>query len=184
MSRLTPLAGALLGLINEQPRSGYDLRRVFALTPMRHFSDSPGAIYPALRRLRTARMITSSIDARAPLRPREVFRLTPKGLTALTRWASAPPTRDDVVRGMDRVMLRFVLTHSSAGQAEAERFLAQLETELVAYAGELRAFHASATPTMHTAARLGLENGLDVFKTHLAWCRRARVTLRQRGGDR
>lgn len=184
MTPLSPLAGALLGLLNEQPRSGYDLRKVFALTPMRHFSDSPGAIYPALRRLRTARLIVGSIDERAPLRPREVFRLTPKGLAALKAWASAPPTRDDIVRGMDRVMLRFVLTHSSAGPVEAERFLEQLEAEIVAYSAELRAFHAAATPTMHAAARLGLENGMEVFRTHQAWCRRARASLRKGGGDR
>jgi len=45
------LAFALLGLIGQEPRSGYDLRKFFSSTPMISFSDSPGAIYPALRRL-------------------------------------------------------------------------------------------------------------------------------------
>ena len=31
--------------------SGYDLRKIFTTTAMGSFSDSPGAIYPALARL-------------------------------------------------------------------------------------------------------------------------------------
>jgi DNA-binding PadR family transcriptional regulator len=174
---LTPLAGALLGLLNEEPRSGYDLRRVFALTPMGHFSDSPGAIYPALRRLRAAGLVESTVDASAPLRPREVYHVTPAGLAALRAWATAPPTRDDIIAGVEIVVLRFVLAHSSAGVAASRRLLEQLERELVAYAAEIREFYRAAAPGMHAAARLGLENGLEMFETYIRWCRRARRTL-------
>ena len=45
------LGYALLGLIYQQPLSGYDVKKIFASTPMAGFSDSPGAIYPALRKL-------------------------------------------------------------------------------------------------------------------------------------
>jgi DNA-binding PadR family transcriptional regulator len=174
---LTPLSGALLGLLHEEPRSGYDLRRVFAATPMAHFSDSPGAIYPALRRLRAAHLVESSVEARDTLRPREVFRLTPAGLAALRAWATAAPTRDDMIAGVDRVMLRFVLAFSSAGLDAARQFLDRFETVLVAYAREVREFYRVAAPSMHLGARLGLENGLDMFDAHIRWCQRARRAL-------
>ena len=45
------LGYALLGLIYQQPLSGYDVKKIFASTPMAGFSDSPGAIYPALRKV-------------------------------------------------------------------------------------------------------------------------------------
>jgi DNA-binding PadR family transcriptional regulator len=181
---LTPLAGALLGLLNEEPRSGYDLRRVFALTPMGHFSDSPGAIYPALRRLRDAGFVASTVEAKATLRPREIYRLTPAGVAALREWATAPPTRDDIIVGVQLVLLRFVLTYSSAGVAAARRFLERFEHELVAYATELREYYRAAAPTMHPGARLGMENGLAVFDTHVRWCRRARRALGAGKGTR
>ena len=114
MSTLTPLAGALLGLINEQPRSGYDLRRVFALTPMGHFSDSPGAIYPALRRLREAKLVESTVEGEGTLRPREIYHLTPAGVDALRAWATALPTREDLMAGVQLVMLRFPLERVAA----------------------------------------------------------------------
>jgi len=54
---LTTLEYALLGLLDRQPSSGYDIARRFAETPLAHFSSSPGAIYPALRRLERAGMV-------------------------------------------------------------------------------------------------------------------------------
>ena len=174
---LTPLAGAILGLINEEPRSGYDLRRVFALTPMGHFSDSPGAIYPALRRLRDAGLVESSVDTRTSLRPREIFRLTASGYEALEAWATAAPSRDEIIGGVERVTLRFVLAYSSAGPAAARRVAEQLEQELVAYAREPRHYYKTHAPSMHAAARLGMEAGIAVFDTHIAWCGRAMRVL-------
>jgi len=52
--RITALEFALLGLVSQKPRSGYELIQVFRDRPMAHFSDSPGAIYPALRRMESA----------------------------------------------------------------------------------------------------------------------------------
>ena len=49
--RPSTLGYALLGLLHQAPQAGYDLRKTFVSTPMAAFSDSPGAIYPALRRL-------------------------------------------------------------------------------------------------------------------------------------
>ncbi|MHC4537428.1 MAG: PadR family transcriptional regulator, partial [Planctomycetota bacterium] len=48
---ISTLSLAVLGLIAQKPHSGYDLRKVFSTTPLGHFSSSPGAIYPALKRI-------------------------------------------------------------------------------------------------------------------------------------
>ena len=55
------LGFALLGLLEERPRSGYDLRKVFAQTAMGTFSDSPGAIYPALGRLEKRGLVRGTV---------------------------------------------------------------------------------------------------------------------------
>ena len=49
--RLTPFEHILLGLICTAPSSGYDLKRIFATTPMGLYQPSSGTLYPALRRL-------------------------------------------------------------------------------------------------------------------------------------
>ena len=49
--QLTSFEHILLGMICAAPSSGYDLKRIFALTPMGIYQPSSGALYPALRRL-------------------------------------------------------------------------------------------------------------------------------------
>jgi DNA-binding PadR family transcriptional regulator len=51
MNSASTLEFALTGLLRQKPQSGYDLRKTFTDTAMRHYSDSPGSIYPAMRRL-------------------------------------------------------------------------------------------------------------------------------------
>ena len=58
------LGFALLGLIHQQPMSGYDLRKIFASTAMGSFSDSPGAIYPA-RRLEARGLVRGTVEESA-----------------------------------------------------------------------------------------------------------------------
>src|SRR5512147_2485967 len=94
---LTTLEYALLGLLQQTPQSGYDLRKVFETSPMGHYSSSPGAIYPALKRLRTRGLISAKVDRARPLRPREVFQLRPAGRTALIQWLTTTPTPEAIV---------------------------------------------------------------------------------------
>jgi DNA-binding PadR family transcriptional regulator len=49
--QLTTLDYALLGLLDASPMSGYDVHKIFETTPLAHSGSSPGAAYPALKRL-------------------------------------------------------------------------------------------------------------------------------------
>jgi DNA-binding PadR family transcriptional regulator len=81
MSAPVSLLGyALLGLLHQRPSSGYALRKTFATTPMGTFSDRPGAIYPALRRLERQGLVRGRVESSAGLRQKQTFRLTPQGL--------------------------------------------------------------------------------------------------------
>src|SRR3954462_14165168 len=74
-SKIPSLGYALLGLLQQKPSSGYDLRKIFSSTSMKTYSDSPGAIYPALRRLEQEALIRGTIEEGSGLRRREVFQL-------------------------------------------------------------------------------------------------------------
>src|SRR5512147_65966 len=101
------LEAALLGLLARGPASGYELRRIFQTTPLAAYSDSPGAVYPALRRL--ARRGYVSGRAAATGRRRTSFQLTATGRAWLRRWASAPVTADDVAHRTATIDLRLAL---------------------------------------------------------------------------
>jgi len=89
---------------------------------MNTYSDSPGAIYPALRRLEQQGLIRGSIEESSGLRRRQMFRLTPQGLAALKHWINRPVVRADVIRGLDEVMLRFAFSEQGVGERDDTGF--------------------------------------------------------------
>src|SRR5437867_13273548 len=117
------LGYALLGLLQQEPRSGYDLRKIFAKSPMGMFSDSPGAIYPALQRLEKRGLVSSRVRASSGLRRRRLFRPTSSGKRAFRAWQTRTIARDDVIHRVDELMLRFSFMDETAGSTQAMRFL-------------------------------------------------------------
>jgi len=170
---VTLLGYALLGLIQQKPASGYDLRKIFAETPMGSFSDSPGAIYPALRRLEQRKLIQGSIEAGSGLRQRKVLRLTAAGLTELKKWLDAPITQDDLSHRSNELMLRFAFLDHVMGEAATLRFLRSVEAELRIYVPGLKAFLKGHGAQMPTSGRLALESGVLGYEAQLRWASRA-----------
>lgn len=181
-----PLLGyALMGLLQQKPSSGYDLRKIFALTPMVTFSDSPGAIYPALRRLEEQGLIGGHVEARGARRKRKVFRLKSTGVEELNRWVAQTVTRADVIRGRSGLMLRFAFSEEAAGAEAAIRFLRSLQTELQAYIPLLREHLKFQKEKMPLSGRLALEGGVMEYEAQLRWTRNALVAYeRKRRGER
>jgi DNA-binding PadR family transcriptional regulator len=167
--RVSLLGYALLGLLHQRPSSGYALRRIFANTPMGTFSDSPGAIYPALRRLERQGLVRGRVEASAGLRQKQTFRLTPRGLAALEEWLERPLTRADVVRGMEDVMLRLAFMDQVIAPAASIRFLRSLARELAAYLPALRAYRNQHRREMPLSGRLALESGIRAYEDRARW---------------
>ena len=174
---LSALAGALLGLLHDEPMSGYQLRKVFSTTPMGHFSDSPGSIYPALRRLARQGLVGGVVENARSLRPRRVYRVTARGLDRLKAWLGEPVTRDRVADDFDGLLLRFVFMPQTIGLAATGRFLAELEGETARYLDDLRTAARASAREMPLAGRLGLRAGIETYAARLRWAREARRTV-------
>jgi DNA-binding PadR family transcriptional regulator len=175
----SPLGFALLGLLMQGPQSGYDLRKVFVSTPMGIFSDSPGAIYPALRRLEQRGFITSGPASRAGRR-RRAFTPTAEGRTAFTKWATHVPTRDDVAREWDVVMLRLALSTGILKPAGLAALLARIDEELKGFLADLEAYRDGPGADMPLPAQLAFDSGLAAVRARTRWVREARQRLTER----
>jgi DNA-binding PadR family transcriptional regulator len=167
--RVSLLGYALLGLLHQKPSSGYALRRIFATTPMGTFSDSPGAIYPALRRLERQGMVRGRVEPSAGLRRKQTFRLTPRGIAALEEWLERPLTRANVVRGMEDVMLRLAFMDQVLAPAASIRFLQSLAREIAAYLPTLHAYLSENRRQMPLSGRLALLSGIRVYEDRSRW---------------
>jgi DNA-binding PadR family transcriptional regulator len=170
---LSLLECALLGLLRQVPRSGYDLRKVFAETPFVHFSDSPGAVYPALARLERRGLLVRAPEEAGGGRGRRTLRLTAAGRAALRHWLRLPVNREDVTRRPDRLMLRFAFMEEVAGRKACVVFLVAYEAELAAYVAELERFRRQNAAVMTLAGRLAFDSGLGAFRAQRRWARRA-----------
>lgn len=133
---LTELDHCILGVISrEGPMSAYDVRTHFARSTTVAWSSSTGTVYPAIRRLRRADLVTAT----EPLGPRRaaLLSITNDGLSAVRNWLRKPspelgsPTADPV-----RGRLQFLALLSDEQQQKAiadyrvatERSLADLKS--------------------------------------------------------
>jgi DNA-binding PadR family transcriptional regulator len=169
MSGVTLLGYAILGLLNGKASSGYDLRKIFAETPMGTFSDSPGAIYPALRRLEERKLIAIRPHAEPVQRRRRVLQLTQEGFAALKNWLETPLRQADVASRMPMLMLKFAFMEGALGETAMLIFLRSFERELNAYIPLLAKFTKSELGHMPKSGHLALQSGLRGYRVQAQW---------------
>jgi DNA-binding PadR family transcriptional regulator len=177
----TVLGYALLGTLHQQPYSGYDLRKLFTQTPLSQFSDSPGAIYPALERLRARCWIFASRPVGG--RRRRRYRVTPAGRRAWAGWLRRPATRAEVIWSLDALMIRFAFMGGTLSRTEAVRFLEGLARELNGHVADLKRYRQGAAEGLTTTGRLALDSGIESYQARAAWARRACSVLKSKGED-
>ncbi|MBN1434686.1 PadR family transcriptional regulator [Candidatus Fermentibacterales bacterium] len=83
---------AILGMLNESPMSGYDVKKRIE-TDLGHFwRESYGKIYPELRKLVLDGLATVRTQDQEGRPSRKVYTITVNGMVDLRKWASqAPP---------------------------------------------------------------------------------------------
>jgi DNA-binding PadR family transcriptional regulator len=174
---VTSLGFALLGLIRDEPRSGYALRKVFETTPMGSYSSSPGSIYPALESLRKAGLVEARAEA-GNTRGKGLFHLTPQGATAFEEWLAASVDGTD----LSQAMLRFAFLHSHPDRSLTRAFLDSFEAAATAQVEALVQFVASAAgQAMPVQARVAVEHGRRQLEASAAWAAWALQTLEAEG---
>ena len=133
---LSDLELRILGLIREAARSGYDLRKALGA--------SPGAIYPAVKRLAAAGLIEGRAEGTGA-RKKETFHATAAGRRALKSGLDLP-TADEMRRDPQAVGGRLRFLDGAAAVAFLEeygRLASQRAAELARESG-LAAEHDAA----------------------------------------
>jgi DNA-binding PadR family transcriptional regulator len=182
--RITALEFAVLGLVSQKPRSGYELIKVFRDTPMARFSDSPGAIYPALRRMELAGFLRGRTERVHELRPRRVFEPTKRGGDELAQWLRQKPSLEDVAHRPDDIMLRFAFMDAHLSAVECRTFLEELTKGTAAHLGNLKRYVRSVEGQMSRHGLLALEAGIMGLETQLRWARRVLASYENKTAPR
>jgi DNA-binding PadR family transcriptional regulator len=173
----TTLEYTLLGILDQGPQSGYDICRLFATTPFALYSDSPGAVYPAIRRLETRRWVEALPRSPEGGRRRREVRLTAAGRAALSEWLAREPTMDEVTHDMGTLYMRFAFMSQAAPPDVPRRFLATLGRLLEEHLANLERYAAEASAHMPPTGQLVFEHGRESVRHTLEWCARAARAL-------
>ena len=85
------LSHAILGFLNREPMTGYDLKtRCFDETASHFWTADQAQIYRTLERLEAKGLVASDIEVQHGRPDRRVFEITPDGREALKDWLSKP----------------------------------------------------------------------------------------------
>jgi DNA-binding PadR family transcriptional regulator len=198
--QLTSFEHILLGLICVSPSSGYDLKRIFAATPMGIYQPSSGALYPALRRLEQKNLIRAQTPADQPghadqighahqidqaepgqagpsARHRRAYELTQAGHAAHASWLRAPVEPATVGRDLGLHLMRFVMMEHLFEPEEVLGFLRSLRDALAVLTSQLEQYTAASDGLGDRHPRLALDHGLAVHRASLQWTERTIAAL-------
>jgi DNA-binding PadR family transcriptional regulator len=177
--QLTAFEQILLGMVCLSPSSGYDLKRVFAVTPMGLYQPSSGSLYPALRRLEARGLIRAqdrSDRDNQTGRHRRVYEPTEVGLAAHVSWLRTPIDPATVARDLGLHLMRFAMMERQLSRDDVLSFLGDLAALMGEFTAQLE-HYAKVADDMDLHARLALEHGLAVHRASLRWAEHAIAAL-------
>ena len=176
--QLTPFEHILLGLICTGPSSGYDLKRIFAATPMGIYQPSSGTLYPALRRLEQKGLVRTqgpSGQGGQSARHRRDYEPTQTGRAAHLNWLRTPVEPATVSHDLGLHLMRFVMMEHLLPPDEVLMFLQDLADALAALVAQLEQFAAADLAERHP--RLALDHGIAIHRASLRWAEQAVAAL-------
>ncbi|MFA0814458.1 MAG: PadR family transcriptional regulator [Anaerofustis sp.] len=160
----------ILGLLAEQPMSGYDIKKLIDVRFSFFWNESYGQIYPELKRLTESGEIELIEDAASEGREKTVYRITESGRDALRKWLAEPSEKASV-------RLELLLKVYFAQNGNTEDILNQIELfreEHTQQLAMLNLFEKELTPIReydnHEDILRVLSFGQKTYRAYLEWC--------------
>ena len=169
---LTQTARVLLGMIAEGHTTGYAIKAEIERSTRLYWGASVGGIYPELRRLADAGLVSVRDDPRGGAR-RHCYTITRAGRTALRRWLTDPGEPLLEMRHEALLRLRFAGVLTPKQQVEVvRRMRAAHERRLDELQAQLD--EGAFDDPLH---RLTIEFGVGFNRWAIGWCREAERRL-------
>lgn len=173
---------AILGALTLEPMSGYQIKEVIGRSIGHFWSEGYGQIYPTLKQLASAGLVTSRVEPGRGKPDRHVYTLTTTGWDELRRWLARPA--ESMQAGRSELLLKLFFGRHAAGGTNLEHvrrhreMLSALITQYEAIAVELDAESDPDQPYW----LITLRHGLHVARASLAWCEETITRLAELDG--
>jgi PadR family transcriptional regulator, regulatory protein AphA len=183
MESLNSTAYVILGMVREEPRSGYEIKAMVDGTTRFFWAASYGQIYPELKRLAEAGLVIGS-DAPTGGRRRTVYEITADGEEELKAWLRRPPeTYEMREEGLLKLFFAGALEPEEAvgilRSMRAHRLAANAHLRQMKPMAQERAGEKDCYPL------LVLEGGIEFTGWFADWCERVerRILERAKAGQ-
>ncbi len=154
----------LLGLLDAEPRYGYELKAVFEQFLGGTWPLNIGQIYTSLTRLEEDGLVRSQLVPQDSTPDRKVYELTPLGRKELRAWANT--IHDEPVKLRDELFLKVAVLSLKDGPAARKL----IHRQRVAHLSRLADLtHLQDDPENHPATGLLLEAAMLRTEAELKW---------------
>ena len=143
----------VLGLVAQQPMSGYDIKRFLKGLSWLIGSPSSGSLYPILRALLEEQLVTVEIVPGVDRPPRKIYSISESGRQALQTWAEQPSVPNTPLKAF--AMRLFLADNFPPPSLKAH--LRQRRSQVAAHQAEL----TNMIKLMDEGAELGLHMALE-----------------------
>jgi DNA-binding PadR family transcriptional regulator len=155
----------VLGLLTQQPMSGYDIKRFLKGLSWLIGNPSGGSLYPVLRALLQEDLVAVEVVPGLDRPPRKIYSITDAGHQALRAWIEQPIVASAPLKAF---VMRLLLADShSRGRlmAHLRRRRAQVATHRATLVGNA----GMPSPRPNLGRELALDYGLALATAELAW---------------
>lgn len=95
----------ILGLLDQQPMTGYDIKSLFKGLSWLIDTPSYGSLYPTLHTLLEEGLVSVSVEPSESKPPRKLYTITASGRQTLKAWIDTPPTPGPSVKEFARQLI-------------------------------------------------------------------------------
>lgn len=154
----------ILGLLTQQPMSGYDIKRFLKGLSWLVGSPSGGGLYPVLRALRQEGLVTVEIVPGLDRPPKKIYSITEAGHQALQAWIEQPVAANAPLKAF---VMRLVLADSHS-HSRLCAHLQQRQRQVATYRATLLGGLETGA-SLNLGQQLAVDYGLALATAELAW---------------
>jgi DNA-binding PadR family transcriptional regulator len=165
----------VLGMLAQQPMSGYDIKRRLKNLAWLIGDMSFGSLYPALHALLNDGLVTVSVTASRDKPPRKVYSVSEAGKTALEEWANQSELSNTSLKGF---VMRLNMA-STLSQPALVRQLKQRREQVSAHHTTIQQQLDALDNETDLGRHLVMSYGLTLASAELAWLDEALARLAQ-----
>lgn len=163
----------VLGLLAQQPMSGYDIKRLLKGLSWLIGSPSSGSLYPILRGLLEEGLVTVEIIPGLDRPPRKIYSIEKVGRQALQAWIGQPLASEAPLKAF---LMRLVLA-GNLSSATLTAHLQRRRAQVASHQAELVKMTGALDGGSDPGLLLALSYGLALAAAELSWLD---VTLQER----